>query len=73
MVQQMASTQRVISSLANLPSKDAQPSDDHGTNDVDKVPLTYDDLKLAFYILYIGLTISTICFLTEVLLSKLKS
>lgn len=34
--------------------------------DDDRVPLTYDDLKMAFYILYTGLTVSALCFLKEV-------
>lgn len=37
----------------------------HQTDD-DRVPLTYEDLKMAFYILYTGLTVSALCFLKEV-------
>lgn len=32
-----------------------------------RVPLNYDDLRLAFYILYVGLTVSVVCFIKEVL------
>lgn len=38
----------------------------HQADGDDRTPLTYDDLRMAFYILYIGLTVSTLCFLKEV-------
>lgn len=41
------------------------PVDSHQT-DEGPVPLTYKDLKMAFYILYVGLTVSALCFLLEV-------
>lgn len=37
----------------------SQQSDDN------RVPLTYNDLRMAFYILYVGLTSSTVCFIIE--------
>lgn len=41
------------------------PESLHHTDD-DPVPSTYNDLKMAFYILYIGLTLSTLCSIIEV-------
>lgn len=32
-------------------------------SDDDRVPLTYNDLRMAFYIQYVGLTSSTVCFI----------
>lgn len=34
-------------------------------SDDDRVPLTYNDLRMAFYILYVGLASSTVCFIIE--------
>lgn len=36
-------------------------------SDGDRVPLTYNDLIMAFCNLYVGLTVSVVCFLKEVL------
>lgn len=68
-----ALTKKHIEKFLKFPSKVAQPANDHGTDDDDKVPLAYDDLKLAFYILFIGLILATICFVTELFLKKLTT
>lgn len=53
--------------LSSQRAQDIPQADDTKAQDGDdRVPLTYDDLKMAFYILYIGLTISAVCFLWEV-------
>lgn len=36
-------------------------------SDGNRVPLTYNDLIMAFCILYVGLSVSVVCFLKEVL------
>lgn len=49
-----------VSSTPNAPVEaGSQQSDD------DRVPLTYNDLRMAFYILYTGLAISSVCFIIE--------
>lgn len=58
--------QRIIERLSNVSSIVVRPTNDHVVSDDDHVPLKYDDLKLAFYILYIGLTMSVLCFIKEV-------
>lgn len=58
--------QKIIEHLSSVSTTVVQPTNDHAVSDVDHVPLKYDDLKLAFYILYIGLTISALCFIKEV-------
>lgn len=53
--------------LSSQRADDVPKADDRKAQEGDdRVPLTYDDLKMAFYILYIGLTISAVCFLWEV-------
>lgn len=52
--------QRFTAFTASNASQTTRQTDD------DDLPLTYDDLKMAFYVLYAGLTVSTLCFLKEV-------
>lgn len=54
-----------VENLSSAPSTVVQPANDHLLND-NHVPLKYYDLKLAFYLLYVGLTISALCFIIEV-------
>lgn len=51
--------------VSSAPNTIVQPANDYLLDDSQE-PLKYDDLKLAFYLLYIGLTISALCFITEV-------
>lgn len=56
--------------LENLYAASLTPSTPEEVNsqqtDEERVPLNYDDLRMAFYILYVGLAVSVVCFLEEV-------
>lgn len=58
--------QQIIERLSSVSTTVVQPTNDRVGSDDDHVPLKYNDLKLAFYILYIGLTMSALCFIKEV-------
>lgn len=58
--------QKITERLSSVSSTVVQPTNDHVVSDDEHVPLKYDDLKLAFYILYIGLSMSALCFIKEV-------
>lgn len=60
-----AFNQVFVEHLSSVSTTVFRPENDYLLDD-NQVPLKYDDLKLAFYVLYIGLTISALCFITEI-------
>lgn len=60
---------KIVERVSKLLTSNAEQAQDHTSED-SPVSLKYDDLNLAFYILYIGLTMSALCFIKEIISKK---